>query len=164
MSQTNAVEAGIPETGVATIAAAYFSKNRVELTDIPNVIKTIRDAMSASPSDTSSDTNMLPAPVEKQTPAVSIRSSVKPDYIVCLEDGKKMKMLKRHLMTHYNMTPDQYRAKWGLPADYPMVSPNYANQRRELAVQIGLGKSGRGGRKRKAIGTTANTSKTAKAA
>ena len=80
------------------------------------------------------------APVEKQEPAVSVRSSVKPDYIVCLEDGKKLKMLKRHLMTHYKMTPEDYRAKWSLPADYPMVAPNYAQQRKELAVKIGLGR------------------------
>jgi len=75
----------------------------------------------------------------KPEPKVSIRASVKPDYIVCLEDGKKLKMLKRHLMTHYNMTPDQYRQKWGLNADYPMVAPNYAEQRRNLAKSIGLG-------------------------
>jgi predicted transcriptional regulator len=68
-----------------------------------------------------------------------VRSSVKPDYIVCLEDGKKLKMLKRHLMTHYQMTPDQYRHKWGLSSDYPMVAPNYAEQRRSLAKSIGLG-------------------------
>jgi predicted transcriptional regulator len=78
-------------------------------------------------------------PQPKQEPAVSIRSSIKPDFIVCLEDGKKLKMLKRHLMTHYQMTPDEYRAKWGLPADYPMVAPNYADQRRTLAKKIGLG-------------------------
>jgi len=70
---------------------------------------------------------------------VSIRASIKPDYIVCLEDGKKLKMLKRHLMTHYQMTPEDYRAKWNLPADYPMVAPNYAEQRRNLAKKIGLG-------------------------
>lgn len=80
------------------------------------------------------------APVaEDMEPAVSIRSSIKPDYIVCLEDGKKLKMLKRHLMTHYAMTPAQYRAKWHLPSDYPMVAPNYAEQRRMLANKIGLG-------------------------
>ena len=75
----------------------------------------------------------------KPEPKVSIRASVKPDYIVCLEDAKRLKMLKRHLMTHYNMTPDQYRQKWGLSADYPMVAPNYAEQRRALAKKIGLG-------------------------
>ena len=79
------------------------------------------------------------APEPKPEPKVSIRSSIKPDYIVCLEDGKKLKMLKRHLMTHYNMTPDQYRQKWGLSSDYPMVAPNYAEQRRTLAKSIGLG-------------------------
>ena len=75
----------------------------------------------------------------KPEPKVPIRSSIKPDYIVCLEDGKRLKMLKRHLMTHYQMTPDQYRQKWGLAADYPMVAPNYAEQRRTLAKSIGLG-------------------------
>ena len=79
------------------------------------------------------------APAVKQEPAVSVRASIKPDYIVCLEDGKKLKMLKRHLMTHYQMTPDEYRQKWGLSADYPMVAPNYAEQRRALAKKIGLG-------------------------
>jgi len=80
-----------------------------------------------------------PAPQAKQEPAVSVRSSIKPDYLVCLEDGKKLKMLKRHLMTHYQMTPDDYRAKWNLAADYPMVAPSYAEQRRSLAKKIGLG-------------------------
>ena len=81
-----------------------------------------------------------PAPVVELVPAVSIRTSVKPDYIVCLEDGKKLKMLKRHLMTAYGLTPDGYRTKWGLPADYPMVAPNYAEARRQLAKDIGLGR------------------------
>ena len=79
------------------------------------------------------------APEPKPEPRVPIRSSIKPDYIVCLEDGKKLKMLKRHLMTHYSLTPDQYRTKWGLNSDYPMVAPNYAEQRRTLAKAIGLG-------------------------
>jgi predicted transcriptional regulator len=79
------------------------------------------------------------APEPKPEPKVPIRSSIKPDFIVCLEDGKRLKMLKRHLMTHYNLTPDQYRQKWGLAADYPMVAPNYAEQRRTLAKSIGLG-------------------------
>src|SRR3546814_2510049 len=81
----------------------------------------------------------------KLVPAVSIRTSVKPDYIVCLEDGRKLKMLRRHLMTRYGMTPDDYRAKWGLPADYPMVAPAYTEKRRALAKEIGLGTKGRGG-------------------
>jgi len=78
-------------------------------------------------------------PEVKQEPAVSVRSSVKPDYIVCLEDGKKLKMLKRHLKTAYNMSPEAYRERWGLPPDYPMVAPNYARQRSRLAKEIGLG-------------------------
>jgi predicted transcriptional regulator len=82
-------------------------------------------------------------------PAVPIRNSIKRDFIVCLDDGKKLKMLKRHLMTHYGMTPDDYRAKWGLPADYPMVAPAYAEQRRELAKAIGLGRAPGSGRKKK---------------
>ena len=91
------------------------------------------------------------APEVKQEPAVSIRASVKPDYIVCLEDGKKLKMLRRHLMTHYNMTPDDYRAKWNLPKDYPMVAPNYAEKRRALAKEIGLGTKGSGGGRKKTV-------------
>ena len=81
----------------------------------------------------------------KQEPAVSVRSSIKPDYVVCLEDGLKMKMLKRHLMTDHGMTPEQYRQKWGLGPDYPMVAPNYAEQRRTLAKKIGLGTKRRRG-------------------
>ena len=80
------------------------------------------------------------APEPKPEPRVPIRSSIKPDFIVCLEDGKKLKMLKRHLATRYNLTPDQYRARWNLPADYPMVAPAYAEKRRELAKKIGLGR------------------------
>jgi predicted transcriptional regulator len=87
------------------------------------------------------------APPTKQEPAVSIRNSIKPDFIVCLEDGKKMKMLKRHLMTAFGMTPDAYRAKWDLPASYPMVAPNYAEKRRALAITIGLGRKPGKGRK-----------------
>ncbi|MGB1548430.1 MAG: MucR family transcriptional regulator, partial [Alphaproteobacteria bacterium] len=83
-------------------------------------------------------------------PMVSIRKSITPDYIICLEDGKKLKMLKRHLRTTYGLTPEQYRAKWGLPADYPMVAPNYAAQRSDFAKQIGLGKQGNVKRGRKA--------------
>jgi predicted transcriptional regulator len=104
----------------------------VAVSDLPVLIQNVHGALQAL--------GETPAePEVKQEPAVSIRSSIKPDYVVCLEDGKKLKMLKRHLMTHYQMTPDDYRAKWGLPSDYPMVAPNYAEQRRSLAKQIGLG-------------------------
>jgi predicted transcriptional regulator len=118
----------------ADIVAAHVSNNSVAISDLPLLIQNVYGALSG----------LGGAPVvvtPKQEPAVSIRSSVKPDYVVCLEDGKKLKMLKRHLMTHYQMTPDEYRAKWSLPADYPMVAPNYAEQRRTLAKKIGLGTS-----------------------
>ena len=128
-------------TLTADIVAAHVSNNSVAISDIPLVIRSVHEALSG-----------LGATVEpevKQEPAVSIRSSVKPDYIVCLEDGKKLKMLRRHLMTHYGMTPEDYRAKWTLPKDYPMVAPNYAEKRRVLAKQIGLGTKGRGGGRKK---------------
>jgi predicted transcriptional regulator len=119
-------------TLTADIVAAHVSNNSVAVNDLPNLIQNVHAALSGISRSAS-------APEPKPEPKVSIRSSVKPDYIVCLEDGKKLKMLKRHLMTHYNMTPDQYRQKWGLSADYPMVAPNYAEQRRKLAKSIGLG-------------------------
>ncbi len=126
----------------ADIVAAHVSNNSVAVNDLPNLIQNVHTALSGI-SGTS------PAPEAKPEPKVPIRSSIKPDYIVCLEDGKKLKMLKRHLMTHYQMTPDQYRQKWGLNPDYPMVAPNYAEQRRTLAKSIGLGtkrRRTRGGR------------------
>lgn len=116
----------------ADIVSAHVSNNSVAVSDLPVLIANVHTALSALGSPIS-------APEVKQEPAVSVRSSIKPDFIVCLEDGKKLKMLKRHLMTHYQMTPEQYRAKWNLPADYPMVAPNYAEQRRTLAKKIGLG-------------------------
>ncbi len=99
------------------------------ISDLPQLIRNVHQALSglATP---------VPAPAVELVPAVPIRLSVKPDYIVCLEDGKKLKMLKRHLMTAYGLTPDDYRTKWGLPADYPMVAPNYAEARRQLASQL----------------------------
>jgi predicted transcriptional regulator len=128
-------QADIQETLVtltADIVAAHVSNNSVAVSDLPILIQNVHGALAGLGIAAAE-------PEVKQEPAVSIRSSVKPDFIVCLEDGKKLKMLKRHLMTHYQMTPDQYRAKWGLPADYPMVAPNYAEQRRTLAKKIGLG-------------------------
>lgn len=119
-------------TLTSDIVAAHVSNNSVAVSDLPVLIQNVYSALAGLNAPAA-------APVVKQEPAVSIRSSIKPDYIVCLEDGKKLKMLKRHLMTHYGMTPDDYRAKWGLPADYPMVAPNYAEQRRTLAKSIGLG-------------------------
>ncbi len=127
-------------TLTADIVAAHVSNNSVAVNDLPQLIQNVHKALA----DISSAAS---APEPRQDPAVSIRSSIKPDYIVCLEDGKKLKMLKRHLMTHYGMTPDDYRRKWGLATDYPMVAPNYAEQRRTLAKAIGLGT--KGGRRKK---------------
>jgi predicted transcriptional regulator len=127
-------------TLTADIVAAHVSNNSVAVNDLPNLIQNVHGALSGISSASS-------APEPRPEPKVSIRSSVKPDFIVCLEDGKKLKMLKRHLMTHYNMTPEQYRQKWGLSPDYPMVAPNYAEQRRTLAKSIGLGTKRRRSRK-----------------
>jgi predicted transcriptional regulator len=117
----------------ADIVAAHVSNNNVSVTD--QLIHNVHGALSAL-------TGAGAAAEAKLEPKVPIRSSVKPDYIVCLEDGKRMKMLKRHLMTNYQMTPDEYRRKWGLAADYPMVAPSYAEKRRALAIAIGLGSKG----------------------
>ncbi|MPT47277.1 MAG: transcriptional regulator [Sphingobium sp.] len=119
-------------TLTSDIVAAHVSNNSVAVSDLPQLIQNVHSALAGLGAPI--------APLETpQEPAVSVRASVKPDYIVCLEDGKKLKMLKRHLMTHYQMTPEDYRTKWNLPADYPMVAPNYAEQRRSLAKKIGLG-------------------------
>ena len=120
-------------TLAADIVSAHVANNTVAVSDLPVLIGNVYSALAGLSSPE-------PVPAPKQEPAVSIRSSVKSDYIVCLEDGKKLKMLKRHLMTHYQMTPEDYRAKWNLPADYPMVAPSYAERRRTLAVSIGLGR------------------------
>lgn len=116
----------------ADVVSAHLSNNSVAVDEVPALIQVVHQALA--------NLGTAPQPVEpKQEPAVSVRASIKPDYIICLEDGKKLKMLKRHLMTHFQLTPAEYRAKWGLPADYPMVAPNYAERRRVLAKEIGLG-------------------------
>lgn len=120
-------------TLTSDIVAAHVSNNSVTVDDLPSLISNVYGAL-AGLGQATPEVEVAPEP------AVSVRASVKPDYIVCLEDGKKLKMLKRHLMTHYNMTPEQYRQRWNLPADYPMVAPNYAEKRRELAKKIGLGR------------------------
>lgn len=131
-------------TLTSEIATAHVANNDVAVSDVPLLIQNIYGALSSL--GTKIELAVSPQP------AVSIRASVKPDYIVCLEDGKKMKMLKRHLMTSYGMTPEEYRERWGLPADYPMVAPNYAEKRRELAKKIGLGrKPGQRRGRRKAV-------------
>ena len=117
----------------ADIVSAHVSNNAVAVDQVPGLIATVFGAI-ASLGDPVVVAEPLPAS------AVSVRSSVKPDYIVCLEDGKKLKMLKRHLMTRFGLTPDQYRVRWNLPADYPMVCSNYAEKRRNLAITIGLGR------------------------
>lgn len=117
----------------ADIAAAYVSANKISSTEVGSLITSIHDALAGTTAPAVPDA----AP---QEPAVSIRSSIKHDYIVCLEDGAKLKMLKRYLRTRYDMTPEDYRAKWGLPRDYPMVAPAYAETRRGLANAIGLGR------------------------
>ena len=120
-------------TLTADIVGAHVAHNNVPTGDIAGLIQSVHTALKGL--------GQAPEPVvEKQEPAVSIRSSVKPDHIVCLEDGKKLKMLKRYLRTNYDMSPDEYRRKWNLPSDYPMVAPNYAEKRRTLAHSIGLGR------------------------
>jgi len=122
----------------AEIVAAHVSNNPVSLGDLPNLIQDVYRTLSSVGRPAAE-----PEP-ERPQPAVPIKRSVSPEYLVCLEDGKKLKMLKRHLQTSYNLTPDQYRDKWGLPPDYPMVAPNYAKHRSSLAKKIGLGTKPRG--------------------
>jgi len=114
------------------IVTAFVSNNLLSIGELPTLIKAVFEALAKTSVE-------IEAPMEKLVPAVSIKKSVTPDYLVCLEDGKKLKMLKRHLSSTYGLTPDAYRAKWGLPPDYPMVAANYAAQRSSLAKQFGLG-------------------------
>lgn len=114
------------------IVAAHVSNNTVAVGDLPQLINQVYSSLA-------NIGNVSAAPIERPQPAVPIKKSVHPDFIICLEDGKKLKMLKRHLKTAYNMTPEAYRERWALSADYPMVAPNYARQRSRLAKEIGLG-------------------------
>lgn len=118
----------------ADVVSAYVSNNSVATADLPALIQSVHAALGAAAN------GVTPEPVVELKPAVPIKKSVTPDYIVCLEDGKQFKSLKRHLRTQYDMSPDDYRSKWGLPADYPMVAPNYAAARSELAKKAGLGR------------------------
>ena len=118
------------------IVAAHVSNNTVPVGDLPQLIHQVYQSLAGIG-------KVAPPTAERPQPAVSVKRSVHPDYIICLEDGKKLKMLKRHLKTAYNMTPDEYRERWGLGPDYPMVAPNYARQRSKLAKDIGLGTRGR---------------------
>lgn len=121
----------------ADIVSAYVSNNSVAASDLPSLIGDVHSALLRI------STGVMEAPVEAPKPAIAVKKSVTPDYIICLEDGKKFKSLKRHLRTQYNMSPEEYREKWGLPADYPMVAPNYAQARSNLAKQMGLGQQRR---------------------
>ncbi len=116
-----------------TIVSAYVANNSVVASELPNLISDVHDALLKASGAT------VHAPREELKPMVPIKKSVTNDYIICLEDGKKFKSLKRHLRTHYDMSPEEYREKWNLPPDYPMVAPNYASARSELAKKMGLG-------------------------
>ena len=120
------------------IVSAYVGNNSVSSTDLPGLIQSIHRALSGVSQPLEAVDS---APKE---PAVSIKKSITPDFLICLEDGRKFKSLKRHLRTKYNLSPEDYRARWGLPKDYPMVAPNYARARSDLAKQMGLGQGGRG--------------------
>lgn len=120
-------------THASDIVSSHVGRNRVAVDELPSLITTVYAALASLGENHET-------PTEIQAPAVPVRNSVKPDYIVCLEDGKKMKMLKRYLRTNYDMSPEEYRARWSLPADYPMIAPNYAEKRRAIAKNIGLGR------------------------
>lgn len=119
------------------IVSAYVGNNSVSASDLPALIQSIHKALSGI------STGVETVEVAPKEPAVSVKKSITPDFLVCLEDGRKFKSLKRHLRTKYNMSPEDYRAKWNLPKDYPMVAPNYARARSDLAKQMGLGQGGR---------------------
>jgi predicted transcriptional regulator len=132
-------------THTTDIVVSYVANNSLGADDVSSLIRNVFGTLASLGQESA-------APEARPDPAVSIRSSIKRDHVVCLEDGKKMKMLKRHLMTDHGLTPDEYRARWGLPADYPMVAPDYADKRRDLAKKIGLGRKPgqRRGRRKKA--------------
>jgi len=150
MSETDEITLSL----VAEIVSSYVSNNSLPASDLPTLISSVHGALSRA------NDGPQEAPVETLVPAIAIKKSVTPEYIICLEDGKKFKSLRRHLRTKYNMSPEDYRARWNLPADYPMVAPSYAQIRSNLAKQIGLGqkrkisaKPGTGKpRRRKAVG------------
>ena len=127
-------------TITSDIVAAHVSNNTVSVADLPGLIEQVHRTLVLVDQG-------LGAARDRPTPAVMVRKSITPDFIICLEDGKKLKMLKRHLKTAYDMSPDEYRVRWGLSMDYPMVAPNYAKQRSRLAKAIGLGKQPRRARK-----------------
>lgn len=129
---------------VTDIVASFVSNNVIAINDLPNLIAVTSTAVAAMIDGVSAK---VAEPEVRKEPAVSIKKSITPDFLVCLEDGRHLKSLKRHLRTAFNLSPDEYRAKWGLPATYPMVAPNYAAARSALAKQMGLGQGGRQARK-----------------
>ena len=135
MNNDNSLNAGDTLQLATDIVAAFVSNNTMSADKLPGLLQEVHDAVRALASGGT-------ASAGSQQPAVPIKKSVTADYVICLEDGKKLKMLKRYLRTQYGMSPEDYRRKWGLPADYPMVAPNYAKRRSEFAKEIGLGKSG----------------------
>jgi len=139
MSEEQTIEKGEVLALTSEIVSSHVSNNSVPSAEVPELIQTVYAKLNELAADVS-------AQAEELVPAVPIKKSITTDYIICLEDGKKLKMLKRHLMTAYGMTPEDYRAKWGLKHDYPMVAPSYAAKRQELAKKIGLGRKPKGGR------------------
>ena len=136
-SSTDSIDVSKPDLARLStdVVASYLSNNSVAPAAIPEIIRTVHASIrSLGKAETA------PVPAERQRPAVPIAKSIQDDYIVCLEDGKRLKMLKRYLRSKYNLSPDEYRRKWGLSSDYPMVAPAYANRRSEFAKQIGLGR------------------------
>ena len=136
MEHANTIDEAALVELTSDVVSAYVGNNPVQSGDIPNLIREVHQALS-------SISGGSPEPEkEKQKPAVPVRKSLTHDYLICLEDGKKFKSLKRHLRTHYDLSPEEYRQKWGLPADYPMVAPAYAEARSKLARDMGLGRKG----------------------
>ncbi len=136
MSDTDPSSAGARPALIelaSQIVAAYVARNTVERSELPQLIAEVHRALAEA-------SGVTAGPVEEPRPPVSIKKTITPDYLICLEDGKKFKSLKRHLRTHFKLTPEEYRAKWGLPPDYPMVAPNYASSRSKLAKTMGLGR------------------------
>lgn len=132
MQNSSNITAEVLITLTSDIVSAHVGNNKVNIADVPAVISSVYGALAKLGKG-------VVVPEEKPEPAVSVRASVKPDYLVCLEDGKKVKMLKRYLRTNYKLSPEEYRARWGLPSSYPMVAPNYAKSRRDFAMKNGLG-------------------------
>lgn len=132
----------------AEIVSAYVGNNTIGAQELPSLIQQVYSALNQATRNV--DAGIAPEP---RRPAINIKKSIMPDYLICLEDGKKFKSLKRHLRTHYNLSPDEYRAKWGLPKDYPMVAPRYAEARSALAKEMGLGQKGRPKKKKMAEAT-----------